>query len=344
MFIRTNFGYELLGELAEKHQMEPRENMKIFIAGATGVLGRRLIQQFLTRGHSVVGLVRTPQGEQLVKSLGGESRISDLFDADALARAAEGANVVIHAATSIPNKRRLIPSDFEMNNRIRREGTRALTVCAAKIGAQLYLQQSIVWVAQPPDGSAFDEGSPTYPNSVTLSALEGEAIAHEAGKRFGFNVSVLRCGWFYSADSSHTRIMGEELFRRRMPIIGRGDAMKVLLHIDDAASAFVTVAEANRIGLWHVVDDHPVTMAEFLTGFVERLGAPSPRRVPVWLARLVAGKYLVNFLTSSIRTTNARFRREFGWAPRFPSFKEGLDQISVAWKSEGFLRGKNRTE
>ncbi len=314
--------------------------MKIFIAGATGVLGHRLIQQFQTRGHSVIGLVRSPQGEKVIQSLGGESRRGDLFDADTLVRAAEGANVVIHAATSIPNTRRLVPSDFEMNNRIRREGTRALTTCAAKIEAQLYLQQSIVWVAEPPDGSSFDEDSPTYPNSVTLSALEGEAIAHEAGKRFGFNVSVLRCGWFYSADSSHTKIMGEQLFRRRIPIIGRGDAVKSLLHVDDAASAFVTVAEANRSGLWHVVDNHPVTMAKFLTGFVERLGVPPPRHVPVWLARLVAGKYLVDFLTSSIQTSNVRFRREFRWAPRFPSFKEGLDQIVSTWKSEGFLQGK----
>ncbi len=312
--------------------------MKIFIAGATGVLGRRLIEQFRARNHSVIGLVRSRQGEPIVQSIGGESRWGDLFDADTLARAAEGANVVIHAATSIPNKRRLAPSDFEMNNRIRRDGTGALTSCAAKIGAQLYLQQSIVWVAQPPDGTAFDEDSPTYPNPVTLSAVEGEAIAREAGERFGFNISILRCGWFYSADSSHTRIMGEELFRRRMPIIGKGDAVKSLLHIDDAASAFVTVAEANRSGLWHLVDDYPVTMAELLTRFAEQLRAPSPRCIPVWLARLVAGRYLVSFLTSSIRTSNARFRRESGWAPRFPSFKEGLDQVVQAWKSEGFFK------
>lgn len=326
-------------ELTTEHHKKPKKQvMKIFIAGAIGVLGRRLIEQFRARGHSVIGLVRSPHGEQIVQSLDGESRWGDLFDTDTLARAAEGANIVIHAATSIPNKRRLIPSDFEMNNRIRRDGNRALTTCAAKIGAQLYLQQSIVWVAQPPDGSAFDEDSPTYPNPVTLSAIQGEAIARETGERSGFSVSVLRCGWFYCADSSHTRIMGEELFRRRMPIIGNGDAVKSLLHVDDAASAFVTVAEANRSGLWHVVDDYPVTMAELLTGFAERLGAPSPRRVPVWLARLVAGRYLVSFLTSSIRTSNARFHHEFGWAPRFSSFKEGLDQVITAWKSEGFLK------
>ncbi len=318
--------------------------MKIFIAGATGVLGRRLIQQFRARGHSVVGLVRSSQGERVIRSLGGESRWGNLFDADALARAAEGANVVIHAATSIPNKRRLAPSDFEMNNRIRRDGTRALTACASKIGAQLYLHQSIVWVSRPPDGSAFDEDSPANSDPFYLPTIEGETIAWKAGEHFGFTVSVLRCGLFYGADASHTRFLGNDLLRRRMPIIGRGDSVWALVHIDDAASAFVTAAEANRRGLWHVVDDHPVTMAEFLIGFAERLGAPPPRRVPAWIARLVAGKYLVNFLTSSTRTSNARFRREFAWTPRFPSFKEGLDQVVTAWKSEGFLQRKKRTE
>jgi nucleoside-diphosphate-sugar epimerase len=310
--------------------------MKVFIAGATGVLGRRLIQQFRARGHSVIGLVRSPQGEQIVESLGGESRCGDLFDPDALARVAEGANVVIHAATSIPRKRWLKPSDFEMNDRIRRDGARALTACAANIGAQLYLHQSIVWVARPPDGSVFDEDSPPNPDPFYIPTIEGEAIAREAGERFGFNVSVLRCGWFYGADASHTRLMGEDLLRRRMPVIGRGDAVWALLHLDDAASAFVAAADANRGGLWHVVDDQPVTMAEFLTYFTGRLGAPPPRRAPAWLARLVVGRYLVNFLTSSTRTSNAGFRQEFGWTPRFPSFKEGLDQIIAVWKSEGF--------
>jgi nucleoside-diphosphate-sugar epimerase len=314
--------------------------MKIFIAGATGVLGRRLVNLFRVGGHSVTGLVRSPRGEQIVQSLGGESRKGDIFDADALARFAEGANVVIHAATSIPIKRRLKPSDFEMNDRIRREGARALTACAAKIGARLYIHQSIVWVARPPDGSTFDEDSPPNPDKFYIPTIESEMIARESGERFGFSVSVLRCGWFYSADSSHTRLFGEDLLRRRLPIIGRGDATWALLHLDDAASAFVTAAEANRSGLWHIVDDQPVTMAEFLISFAERLGAPPPRWVPVWLARLITGKYLVNFLTSSTRTSNARFRSEFGWAPHFPSFREGLDQVVAAWKSEGFLTRK----
>jgi nucleoside-diphosphate-sugar epimerase len=306
--------------------------VRIFIAGATGVLGRAMIGQFVGRGHTVVGLVRSPEGEQLVQSLGGESRQADFFDADALARAAEGSEVVVHAATSIPTKTRTKPSDWEMNDRLRRDGTRALTDCAAKTGAGLYLQQSIVWLARPEDGSFFDEDSKPNPDPITQSALDAERIALEAGERNGFKTSVLRCGYFYGPDSAHTRMFGAGLMKRKIPVVGSGHAVLANLHTDDAASAFVTAAEGDRSGLWHVVDDESVAMEQFLSSFAERLGAPKPRRVPVWLARLIAGSYATSFFTSSTRTSNARFRREFGWRPLYPSYKEGLDQIVSTWQ------------
>lgn len=309
--------------------------MKIFIAGATGVLGRELIRQYVARGHSVVGLARSEQGEQMIRSLGGEGCVGDLFDAEQLARAAEGADTVIHAATSIPVKTRPSPRDFEMNDRIRRDGTRALTTCAGRIGAKHYLQQSIVWLARPQDGSAFDESSKPQPDPVSLSALDAENISFEAGERLGFGVSVLRCGMFYGPEASHTRFMADGLRKRRLPVIGTGDAILSCLHVEDAASAFVAAAEAvGRSGLWHVVDDQPVTVKELLSYFAERLGAPTPRRVPVWLARLVAGQYATSFFTTSIRTSNARFRHDLGWSPRFPSYKEGIDQIVRTWERD----------
>ncbi|HWP91208.1 MAG TPA: NAD(P)-dependent oxidoreductase [Thermodesulfobacteriota bacterium] len=311
--------------------------MKIFVAGATGVLGRRLIYHFRNRGHSVIGLVRSQKGQEIVNSLGGESCWGDLFDADSLANAADGSDVVIHAATSIPVKSRISPKDFKMNDLIRRDGTRALTYCAAKIGAKLYIQQSIVWVARPSDGSFFDEDSPANPSPLIQSALDGEKIAREAGEHFDFTVSVLRCGWFYGADAAHTRVLGDGLLKRRFPIIGSGEAILSCLHLDDAASAFVKASETNQTGIWHVVDEQPVTVAELLTYFAELLGAPTPRRVPVWLARLLAGRHAVDFFTSSTRTSNARFCREFGWTPRYPSYREGLGQVVELWKSEGFL-------
>src|SRR5687768_4074316 len=125
--------------------------MKIFIAGATGVLGRRLVGQLAERGHRVVGLARSDDGEHTIRAPGGLSSRADLFDAEALARVADGSDVVIHAATAIPTKQRPGLSDWVTNDRIRREGTRALTTAAAKVGAKLYLQQSITWIARPPD-------------------------------------------------------------------------------------------------------------------------------------------------------------------------------------------------
>ena len=314
--------------------------MEAFVAGATGVLGRRLVQQFRSGGHTVLGLTRSDAGDRTVRSFGGEPRRGDLFDTEGLARAAKGADVVVHAATAIPTKVRTKPSDWAMNDRIRREGTRALTSAAAKVGARLYIQQSVVWLASPPDGSPFDEDAPPRPDRVLASSLEGETIAREAGERHGFQSAILRCGLFYASDAAHIRSFGEGLLRRRMPLIGRGDATWSLIHVDDAASAFVTTAEAMRGGLWHIVDDRPATMSEVLTGLATRLGAPPPRRAPRWLARLAAGREAFNFLTSSFRASNARFRRDLGWAPRYPTFEQGLDQVVAAWRAEGYPRAR----
>src|ERR1700720_2475339 len=123
--------------------------MRVFIAGASGVLGRRLIRQLVERGHSVVGQVRSAKAESVVQAAGGTPRHADLFDAESLAKAAEGCDTVIHAATAIPVKQKTTPADWAMNDHIRRKGTRCLTEAAAKIAAKTYLQQSIAWGARP---------------------------------------------------------------------------------------------------------------------------------------------------------------------------------------------------
>ena len=311
--------------------------MRVFIAGATGVLGRALVRQFVARGHTVLGLARNDKNARLVESLGGEARTGDIFDADSLARAAEGADAIVHAATAIPTKTRTSAKDWETNDRLRREGTRALTTCAAKVGAGIYLQQSIVWLARPEDGSFFDETAAPHTDAVTQSALDAEKIAAEEGERSGFKVAVLRCGLFYGPDAGHTRMMGQAVRKRKLPVVGDGTALLSCLHTEDAAGAFVTAAEGDRGGLWHVVDDEAVMVKDLLSGFAERLNAKPPRRVPVWLARLVAGRYSADFFTRSVHTSNARFRADFDWTPRFPSYREGLDEVVAAWKAEGFL-------
>jgi nucleoside-diphosphate-sugar epimerase len=306
--------------------------MRVFIAGASGVLGRRLVRQLVARGHFVVGQVRSAKSGSVVRAMGGEPRDADLFDADSLAKVADGCDTVIHAATAIPTKRKTIPSDWAMNDHIRRKGTRCLTEAAGKIGAKAYLQQSIAWLARPKDESAFDEDSPVVPDPILQSAIDAEAIAREASSTEGFVTAVLRGGFFYDSESAHTRLLAGALRNHSMPIIGSGNAVWAMIHTDDAASAYVAVVEHPQNGVWHVVDNELVTVGAFLEEFALRLGARPPRRVPVWLAKWFAGEQAVAYFTKSTRTTNARFRRDFGWSPRYPTYQEGLDQIVAAWK------------
>lgn len=328
------------GQGSSRHRLsnERVEGVKVFVAGATGVLGRRLVPRLRERGHEVIGLSRGPENDQVIASLGGEPRRADLFNAESLVRVADGSDVVVRAATAIPPGVRWRRRDWELNDRVRREGTRALTECAARIHAELYAQESIVWVAQTTDGSPFDETSPASSRLWFGSSIDAESIAREAGSRGGFAVATLRFGGFYGADSEQTRYMGEALVRRKLPILGRGDAVWANLHLDDAASAFVAAVEAVRDGLWHVVDDRPTTAASFFQTFAKTLDAPEPKRVPTWLARLAVGGGTIRFLTASTRTSNARIKKDLAWSPRYPSCKEGLRQVVEAWKAEGFPR------
>lgn len=315
--------------------------MKVFVVGATGVLGRRIVERLARGGHAVVGLSRRPENDAVIRSSGGEPRTADPFDVASLARAAEGADVVIHAATKIPVGTRIKTADWTENDRVRREGIRSLLAATARVGARHYIQQSVVWLARPEAETEFDEGSSfRSPNPVYQSMIEGESTVLEASRRHGFDASILRCGFFYAAETAHLRQMGEALARRRLPIAGDGGAIWRMIHADDAASAFMAAAETERPGLCHVVDDEPVPVGTFLAALAERIGAPTPRHVPRWLARLAIGESNLSFFTTSTRTGNARLRREIGWAPAFPTYRQGLDEIVARWRDEGYLKGR----
>lgn len=310
------------------------------MAGATGVLGRRLVHQLTARGHEAVGLVRSEAGEATVRSLGGVPRRADLFDADSLTKAADRCEVVIHAATAIPTKIRTNSKSWALNDRIRREGTRCLTTATARVGAAAYLQQSVVWAVRGPDGRPFDESAPAADDPILASSLDGERIAKDAEAEHDFRATLLRCGVFYSADGWHTRILGESVARGRPALVGQGDAVWSLLHTDDCARAFVAAAENPKSGVWHVVDDRPVPMSEYLGTLAQMLGARPPRHLPRWVARMVLGRYAADLLSSSFPTSNARFRADFDWRPAFPTIAEGLEEVVAAWRAEGFPRGR----
>ena len=315
--------------------------MDVFVAGATGVLGQRLVRELTNRDHEVVGLTRDEDDDTLVADQGAEPRRGDVLNRDSLVAAADECDVVIHAATAIPTGRSPSTEDWERNDRVRREGARNLTAAAVAVGAKRYLQQSVVWVARQPDGSQFDERADTHPDQTTQSALDAERVAMDAAD--GLDVAILRCGWFYAPEAAHTRTFGRDLLKRDLPIVGpglfgRGDAVLSYLHVEDAARAFAVATERDATGLWHVVDDEPAPLAMFLSEFADLLDAPDPRRVPAWLARLFVGKDTVRLLSSSMPTKNERFRKAFDWEPRFPTYRDGLVDVVEAWKENGMLR------
>lgn len=230
--------------------------MRVFIAGATGVLGRPMVRQLTERNHHVVGLARDEKGKQTIRRLGGEAVVADIFEADSLATAVKQVDVVIHAATAIPAGASNGSGDWALNDRLRREGTRALTEAAVKLGAKTYLQQSVFRVGRPADDWYFDEQTKVVrPDELYRSAFDGQQIAPEAGEKYGFNVSLLRCGGFYAPDARHRRTFARGLLKRRLPLIGGGEAVSANLHADDAASALVAAAEAGKRGLWHITDE-----------------------------------------------------------------------------------------
>ncbi len=319
----------------------------MFVAGATGVLGRRLVAQFAERGHDVVGLARDDAGERLVSERGGTPRRGDVLDPASLEGAVDAPEVLVHAATAIPTGRKPGAAEWERNDRVRREGLSNLLAAADDGALERVLFPSVVWVARRPDGSPFDEDAPRHPTRATASAADVEERLAAAAADRGFERTVLRCGYLYAPDAAHTRQFGENLLARRMPVVGRGvlgrrDAALSLVHADDAAAAFADAVDAGASGLYHVVDDEPVTLAAMLREFADLLDAPEPRRVPAWLARYVVGADAARLLSSPMPTASDRFREATGWEPAYPTYRDGLRQVVETWRTEGVIREADR--
>ena len=312
--------------------------MNVFVAGSTGVLGRRVVTDLIDRDHRVVGLTRDRRGDALIESLGAHPVRGDLFDPESMTRAAAGADVIVHAATAIPTKTKPSIDDWRENDRIRVEGTKALIDAARNVNATKLILQSIVWVARQPDGPWFDEDATPNPDRTAQSALEAEQLAQQAADERGLGVSILRCGLFYGPDAAHTRTYGEMLQRGKLPIVGGGllgrrDALLSHIHVDDAARAFADAVDADRTGLWHVVDDKPAAIADVFTHLADRLATPKPQRIPGWLARWFVGPDAVALMTQPMPTSNDRIRHDLGWAPTYPTYREGLAHVVQTWNA-----------
>jgi nucleoside-diphosphate-sugar epimerase len=313
--------------------------MRIFIAGATGAVGQRLVPMLLEQGHEVVAATRTPAKAERLRALGAMPVVADALDRDAVFGAVLGAepDVIVHQMTALSGDPDMKHFDrmFAQTNRLRTEGTRHLLDAGREAGARRFVAQSFTgWPFAREGGAVKDEDAPldpTPPHAMreSLAAIRTlEDVVCGASQTHGIEGVVLRYGGFYGPGTGLAREGGEmtEIVRKRkFPVVGDGGGIWSFTHIDDAASGVLATLEPGRPhGIFQIVDDDPAPAGEWLPALSAALGAKPPRHVPAWLGRLAAGEAAVSMMTTSRGASNARARRVLGWTPQWPTWREGF--------------------
>ncbi len=312
--------------------------MKIFVAGATGVLGRQLVPDLVARGHDVVGMTRNASKEDLVRSLGARPVVADALDADAVAEAVASAEpeAIVHQLTALSGEFdiRHIDRFFETTNRLRTEGTDNLLAASRAVGARRFVAQSYAgWSPARTGGPVKGEDAPLDPNPPKQVRGIVDAIRHleEAVTGADWLEGVaLRYGGFYgpgttlSADPAAAQ--SAAIHKRRFPVVGDGGGVWSFIHVDDAAAATAVAAERGERGIYNVVDDDPAPTRDWLPELAKALGAKPPRHVPRWLGRLFAGEAATVMMTEVRGASNEKAKRELGWKPRYGSWRQGFAQ------------------
>jgi nucleoside-diphosphate-sugar epimerase len=300
--------------------------MRVFVAGASGAIGTRLVPQLVERGHEVVGTSTSSGGAERVRALGAEPVVLDLLDAAAVLTAVAQArpDAIVHQATALSDVRDFKHFDrsFAVTNRLRTEGTDALLAAAREAGVRRFVAQSYASALYERSGGPVKteddplDSAPVPAMRETLAAMRylDETVVAAGG-------IALRYGGFYGAANDG---MIAPVRRRLFPIVGDGAGVSSFIHLDDAAAATVLTLERDRAGSYNVVDDDPAPVREWLPVLARVLGAKPPRHVPRWLARLIAGEAAVMIGTESRGASNAKAKRELGWTPRYPSWREGF--------------------
>jgi 2-alkyl-3-oxoalkanoate reductase len=307
--------------------------MRVFLAGATGVIGRRLVPMLLDAGHEVTGTTRSPAKADTLREAGAEPVVLDALDTEALKAAVLAArpDAVIHQLTSIPPRidPRKLERDFAVNDRLRSRGTRDLVAAAQAAGVKRIVAQSIAFAYLPgPPGTLHTETEVLYLDAPKAFKRSAQALHELECAVRGAQGTVLRYGYFYGPGSSISSdgSMAEDLRRRRMPIVGSGGGVWSFIHVDDAARATVAALalEGSEGHIYNVVDDDPAPVREWLPALAQAVGAPRPWRVPAPIARLAAGGYGVMVMTKAQGASNALIKEELGWKPEQASWREGF--------------------
>ena len=301
--------------------------MRVFVAGGTGAIGRRLVPQLVARGHQVTATTTSAGKLGLLARQGAEGIVMDGLDAAAVGEAVAAArpDAVVNQMTALsaahagkPNLRRA-DRFFAATNRLRSEGTDHLLAAAEATGvAHVVAQSAAIFNGVRAGGWVKTEEDP-------LEVVEGtKAINHLEDVVVKAGGAVLRYGGFYGAGAHDEQV---RFVRKRMvPLVGGGTGYMSWVHVDDAASATVLAVEQKATGVFNIVDDEPAPASEWLPYLAECAGAKPPRRAPAWLVRLLAGEMAVGMMTEGRGFANAKARRELGWVPRYPSWRQGFKE------------------
>jgi nucleoside-diphosphate-sugar epimerase len=312
--------------------------MRVLVAGATGALGRNLLPRLVAAGLEVAGTTHTEANAGVVRQLGGEAFIADGLDAGALRRAVQSAkpDVVIHEMTGLSGASDLRNFDrtFAMTNRLRTEGTDHLLSAAREVGIKRFIAQSFCgWPFARVDGPVKSEEDPLDAQPPRESRHSLAAIRHlETAVSQATDVGgvVLRYGTFYGFGTGMFEdAFVEQIERRRVPLVGGGTGWWSFVNIEDAADATVLATGHAQAGnIYNIVDDEPAPVREWLPALAAMLGAKPPWHLPAWLGRVFAGEHLVAMMTQARAGSNAKAKRELGWEPLHPSWRQGFAEIA----------------
>lgn len=298
--------------------------MKVFLAGATGVAGRRAVKRLAEAGHAVTAVARSKEKAELVRSLGGQPTEVDLFDAAAVRERVERHEAVVNLATKIPAlDKAMRDSAWQENDRIRTEVSRNLSDAASAAGATVFVQESLAFMY--PDGGDrwMDETVPVDPPPHARTTLIAEEQAAAFASRGGTGI-VLRFGQFYAPDSEQTRFQIAMARRGLAPFLGPRDAFVCPIHADDIGTAVLAALDAPG-GTYNVVDDEPIRQGELAQAIAHALGRKRLRFTPAPVARASGAK--ARFLMRSQRVSNEAFRKATGWEPRYATSRDGFPAV-----------------
>jgi 2-alkyl-3-oxoalkanoate reductase len=303
--------------------------MRVFVAGATGAIGARLVPQLVERGHEVIGTSRSAGKVERLRALGAEPVLLDLLDREAVRAAVLAAqpDAIVHEATALTGLSDFKHFDrsFAQTNRLRTEGTDTLLVAAREAGVGRFVAQSFAgWPYAREGGSVKTEEDRLDPTPVSAMHETLSAIRHLEQAVVAAGGLVLRYGGLYGSPEDAQL---ELVRKRRFPLVGDGGGVWSFVHLDDAAAATVLALERGAPGIYNVVDDEPAPVREWLPALATAIGAKPPRRVPRWLARIVAGEAGVALMTEIRGASNQKAKRELGWTLRHPSWRKGFSEL-----------------